>query len=76
MVLPFHKRVPVDHLIFTTHEKYINVMCPACYIKWILIFNFWGEWRGHSKQSLCDVDSGYINLDRILLDVEGMEEKE
>ena len=48
---------------------------PSLLYKWILIFNFWGEWRGHSQQSLCDVDSSYINLDRILLDVEGMEER-
>ena len=40
MVLPFHKRVPVDHLIFTTYEKYINVMCPACYINGFLFLIF------------------------------------
>jgi hypothetical protein len=49
---------------------------PSLLYKWILIFNFWGEWRRHSKQSLCHVDSDYINFDRILLDVEGMEKKE
>jgi len=40
VVLPFHKRVPLDHLIFTTHEKYINVMCPACYINGFLFLIF------------------------------------
>lgn len=28
------------HLIFTTHEKYINVMCPACYINGFLFLIF------------------------------------
>ena len=29
-----------SHLIFTTHEKYINVMCPACYINGFLFLIF------------------------------------
>jgi len=33
--------------------------------KWFPIFNFWGEWRCHSKQSLCDFYSCYINFGRI-----------
>ena len=28
------------HLIFTTHEKYIDVMCPACYINGFLFLIF------------------------------------
>lgn len=30
----------LSHLIFKTHEKYINVMCPACYINGFLFLIF------------------------------------